>query len=89
MDRAHPDPACVAGGPDHPVLVLAARAGRGGEECADPAGYPHFVDRAMLDAVGLTADGQVECVTDEGLPQDLTVGGEIVRLPCIQYRPKK
>ena len=46
----------------------------------DPTGmhYPHYVDRAMIDAVKTSADGYVECVTREGMPQDLTVDGRAV-----------
>ena len=49
----------------------------------DPAGdYPAFVDKAMVDTVAGSADAYVECVTDVGLPQDLTVDGRTVL-----YRP--
>lgn len=40
--------------------------------------YPQFVDRAMLDAVRLAADGYAQCVTSVGLPQDLRVHGRPV-----------
>lgn len=38
--------------------------------------YPHYVDRAMLDAVRSGAADTLECVTGAGLPQDLTEAGE-------------
>ena len=44
--------------------------------------YPAYVDQAMVDTVAEVADGYVECVTDVGLPQDLTVDGRTVL-----YRP--
>ncbi|MEM7210398.1 MAG: DUF6473 family protein [Pseudomonadota bacterium] len=40
--------------------------------------YPQFVDRAMLDAVKPAADGYMECITSDGLPQDLRVDGHPV-----------
>ncbi|MGD1923201.1 MAG: DUF6473 family protein [Paracoccaceae bacterium] len=40
--------------------------------------YPQFVDRAMLDAVKPAADGYVEYVSSEGMPQDLRVDGNPV-----------
>ena len=49
---------------------------------SSPESYPHFVDRAMIDAVRTTADVYVECVTSQGLPQDLRVDGRTVL-----YRP--
>ncbi|MFK7943048.1 MAG: DUF6473 family protein [Paracoccaceae bacterium] len=47
---------------------------------SDPTGmhYPHYVDSAMLDSVKHAADGYVECVTADGLPQDLRVDGRTV-----------
>ncbi|MEM6622865.1 MAG: DUF6473 family protein [Pseudomonadota bacterium] len=47
---------------------------------SDPTGmhYPHYVDRAMLDAVKHTTDGIVECISDVGLPQDLRIEGRAV-----------
>lgn len=46
----------------------------------DPTGmsYPYYVDSAMLDSVKPEADGYVECITREGLPQDLRVDGRAV-----------
>lgn len=41
-------------------------------------GHPQYVDRAMVDTVKEAADGYVECVTQVGLPQDLTVDGRTV-----------
>ena len=49
-----------------------------GEDPTDTWHDPNFVDRAMIDSVSSEADGYVECVTDAGMPQDLTVGGEPV-----------
>lgn len=43
-----------------------------------PQYYPHFVDRAMIDAVVPSADAYVECTTDKGLPQSLHVDGKPV-----------
>lgn len=40
--------------------------------------YPEYVDRAMIDTVKQVADGYVECVTSEGLPQSLKVDGRTV-----------
>jgi len=48
------------------------------DEVSGPEAYPHFVDRAMLDAVRGTADAYVECVSQAGLPQDLTVDGKTI-----------
>lgn len=49
-------------------------------DLSDPTGmhYPHYVDSAMLDTVKTAAEGYVECVTVEGLPQDLRVDGRTV-----------
>jgi len=47
-------------------------------EAGNPQYYPHFIDRSMIDAVKSIADGYVECTTDVGLPQDLTVDGKTV-----------
>ncbi|MEM7745618.1 MAG: DUF6473 family protein [Pseudomonadota bacterium] len=46
----------------------------------DPTGmsYPHYVDRAMIEAVRNVADAYVECSTSVGLPQDLRIGGRTV-----------
>ena len=44
--------------------------------------YPYYVDRAMIEAVKPAADAYVECVTSQGLPQDLRVDGRTVL-----YRP--
>lgn len=49
-----------------------------GAEAGGPELYPHFVDRAMLDAVRPTADGYVECTTRAGMPQDLRIDGKTV-----------
>jgi len=43
-----------------------------------PAMYPHYVDRAMIDAVKGAADSYVECTTSSGLPHDLRVEGRTV-----------
>ncbi|MEM9138704.1 MAG: DUF6473 family protein [Pseudomonadota bacterium] len=40
--------------------------------------YPHFVDRAMIDAVAPAADDYVECATSEGLPHNLQVDGKTI-----------
>jgi len=40
--------------------------------------YPHFVDRAMIDAVRPAADAYIECTTTAGMPQDLRVDGKTV-----------
>ena len=47
---------------------------------SDPTGmhYPYYVDSAMIDTVKSAADGFVECVTNDGLPQDLRVEGRTV-----------
>ncbi len=50
----------------------------GSADFTDTTNYPHLVDRAMIDAVRTAADGYAECVTDEGLPQDLRVDGKTV-----------
>ncbi len=42
---------------------------------AQAAKYPHYVDRAMIDAVKGAADVFVECTTAAGLPHDLRVDG--------------
>lgn len=41
-------------------------------------GYPHFVDGAMIDSVRMMTDRYVECISSEGLPQDLTQSGKPV-----------
>lgn len=46
------------------------------------SGYPFYVDGAMLETLKPSADAFVECVTTEGLPQDLRVDGRTVL-----YRP--
>lgn len=51
--------------------------------CSDPTdpsgmGYPQYVDDAMLKTVKPVADGYIECVSSEGLPQDLRVEGRTV-----------
>lgn len=40
--------------------------------------YPQFVDDNMLEAVAPYADKIVHCVSSEGLPQSLLIGGETV-----------
>ena len=40
--------------------------------------YPHFVDGAMIDSVRMKASRYAECVSNEGLPQDLTENGRPV-----------
>jgi hypothetical protein len=40
--------------------------------------YPHYVDRAMIDAVKGAADFYIECTTSVGLPHDLRVDGRTV-----------
>ena len=40
--------------------------------------YPHYVDRAMIDAVKGAADFYIECTTSAGLPHDLRVDGRTV-----------
>lgn len=47
-------------------------------EIGEPVAYPHFIDRAMIDSVAGSADCYVECITQMGLPQDLTVDGKTV-----------
>jgi hypothetical protein len=45
---------------------------------ASAENYPHFVDRAMVDAVTKLAEGYVECVSSAGFPHDLTLDGRTV-----------
>lgn len=45
---------------------------------ADAEKYPHFVDRAMIDAVRPIADAYVECTSTSGFPHDLTIDGRAV-----------
>lgn len=49
-----------------------------GDDPTDTWHDPNFVDRAMIDSVTAEADGYVECVTSDGMPQDLTIDGEPV-----------
>ena len=49
-----------------------------GDDITDFWHYPNFVNRSMIDSVKADVEGYVECVSSDGMPQDLRVDGEPV-----------
>ncbi len=64
-----------------PILLfwLSQRAPhQEGEDTTDFWHYPNFVNQSMIDSVKEDTEGYVQCVTSDGMPQDLRVDGEPV-----------